>query len=88
VVATGSPSGEWYLKVKPESSGELATRHLLRGAEIRPWLQREMERLQLALTSEGAAASLADGGVPVNDIAACYPQADWDAVCGEMFLRP
>jgi hypothetical protein len=32
--------------------------------------------------------SLADGGVPVADIAAAYPKTDWDAVCGEMFLEP
>ena len=57
--------------------------------EVKPWLMRELERLQLALTMEGASTpSLADGGVPVADIAASYPKADWDAVCGEMFLEP
>jgi hypothetical protein len=66
----------------------LAFRHLLRGGEVRPWLMREMERLHLALAVQGAAPTLADGGVPVIDIAAAYPDADWDAVCGEMFLEP
>ena len=48
-----------------------------------------MERLQLSLSAEvGTAAALADGGVPVKDIAAAYPKANWDAVCGEMFLEP
>jgi hypothetical protein len=88
VVATGGPEQEWYLKLKPVASDEPAFRHLLRGAEVKPWLMREMERLQLALSSEIGAASLADGGVPVDDIAAAYPEADWDAVCGNMFLRP
>jgi len=83
VVETGGPGRPWYLRVRPEP---LDVTHLLRGSEIRPWLMREMERLQLALSSEGAAPSLADGGVPVADIAASYPDADWDAVCGEMFL--
>jgi hypothetical protein len=87
VVATGGADRGWYLKVKPDVSGEPCFRHLLRGAEVMPWLMREMERLQLALSTEGAPA-LADGGVPVADIAACYPQTDWDAVCGEMFLEP
>jgi glycine cleavage system H lipoate-binding protein len=87
VVENGSGS-DWYLKVKPESTGELTFRHLLRGDEIKPWLMREMERLQLALSPEEAGATLADGGVPVEDIAAAYPNADWDAVCGNMFLRP
>jgi glycine cleavage system H lipoate-binding protein len=86
VVETGSPERGWLLKVKPAASGEPAFRHLLRGAEVRPWLMREMERLQIALTAEGAAPALADGGVPVADISASYPQADWDSVCGEMFL--
>ena len=88
VVERGGTGQDWLLKVKPAQQGEPAFRHLLRGSEIRPWLLREMERLQLALTAEGAAATLADGGVPVDDISASYPEADWDAVCGEMFLEP
>jgi hypothetical protein len=87
VVETGSAARGWYLRVKLFVTGEQTFRHLLRGAEIKPWILREMERLQLALTAEGAAPALADGGVPVNDIAAAYPAADWDAVCGEMFLE-
>ena len=87
VVETGSAERGWYLRVKPSSNDAKTFQHLLRGAEIKPWIQREMERLQLALTAEGAAPALADGGVPVSDIAAAYPAADWDAVCGEMFLE-
>jgi glycine cleavage system H protein len=87
VVEAGGPGRGWYLKVKP-LNGHMDMRHLLCGAEIKPWLMREMERLQLALSAEGAAPTLADGGVPVVDIAQSYPEADWDAVCGEMFLEP
>jgi glycine cleavage system H lipoate-binding protein len=86
VLETGGPEKGWMLKLKPAEAGERGLRHLLRGAEIRPWLLREMERLQLALMAEGAGPALADGGVPVADIAAGYPKADWDAVCSEMFL--
>jgi glycine cleavage system H lipoate-binding protein len=86
VVATGGAEMGWYLRVRPAN---LDLTHLLRGAEVRPWLMRELERLQLALAAEGACApALADGGVPVEDIAAAYPATDWDAVCGEMFLEP
>jgi len=85
VLETGGPGCGWYLRVKP---APLDVRHLLRGAEIRPWILREMERLHLALAQEGIAPTLADGGVPVADISAAYPNADWDAVCGEMFLEP
>jgi glycine cleavage system H protein len=73
------------LRVKPDgTSSDL--RHLLLPCEVKPWLLREMERLQLALSAEGAPA-LADGGVPVEDISANYPHADWDTVCGKMFLQ-
>jgi hypothetical protein len=85
VVQTGSADQGWYLRIRPAS---LDLTHLLRRSEVRPWLLREMERLQLALTAEGAAPTLADGGVPVDDIGAGYPDIDWDAVCGEMFLEP
>ena len=88
VVETGGPDCGWYLKVRPTATGELAFRHLLRGTEVKPWLMREMERLQLALVPQGGLPTLADGGVLVGDIAASYPKADWDAVCGEMFLEP
>ncbi len=30
--------------------------------------------------------SLADGGVPVDDLPAACPQANWDAVWGRMFM--
>jgi glycine cleavage system H lipoate-binding protein len=84
VVETGGAGQGWYLRVRPAS---LDLTHLLRGAEVRPWLMRELERLQLTLSAEGAPA-LADGGVPVDDISAAYPATDWDAVCGTMFLEP
>jgi hypothetical protein len=88
VVATGGPDSAWYLKILPAAAGEAAFRHLLRGAEIRPWVLRELERLQLALSAPAGAPTLADGGVLVGDISASCPNADWDAVCGEMFLEP
>lgn len=85
VVETGDPRRGWYLRVRPATSNFT---HLLRGAELRPWVMREMERLQLALTAEGITPALADGGVPVEDIPAACPAADWDSVAGEMFLEP
>jgi hypothetical protein len=88
VIETGGVDRGYFLRVKPLTES-FDMRHLLRGAEVKPWMMRELERLQLALTMEGATVpSLADGGVPVSDIAAAYPKTDWDAVCGEMFLEP
>lgn len=71
--------------VRP-TSGTFDLRHLLTRDELAPWILREMDRLQLALSATGVPA-LADGGLPVDDISANYPEADWDAVCGEMFLQ-
>jgi len=88
VVAAGGPDSGWYLKVRPAAAGEAAFRHLLRGAEIKPWLLREMDRLQKALSPTTGADTMADGGVLVADLTASCPKADWDAVCGEMFLEP
>ena len=88
VVETGGTNQDYFLRVKPITS-EFDLRHLLRGSEVKPWMMRELERLQLALTMEGASVpSLADGGVPVEDIAAAYPNTNWDNLCGEMFLEP
>ncbi len=85
VLETGGARNGWYLRVKPANSD---LHHLLSPHEVKPWVMRELERLQLALAAEGAAPTLADGGVPVADIAGAYPNADWDAVCGQMFLHP
>ena len=67
-------------------NGHFDVRHLLGSGEVKPWMMRELERLQFALGS--GAPSLADGGVPVADIAEAYPAGNWDTVCGEMFLEP
>ena len=84
VVETAGPGRGWYLRVRPDTPD---VRHLLRGHEVQPWLMLEMERLQLALVRQGAAPTLADGGVPVADISAGCPDADWDSVYGDMFLQ-
>lgn len=87
VIATGGPHQGWYLRVRPHGN-RLDTRHLLRGAEIRPWIMRELERLQFALAPAGVGLTLADGGVPVEDIAKSDPQADWDSALGDLLLQP
>ncbi len=86
VVAVGGVDQDWFLKVKPPAGGSSST-HLLTAPEVDPWLIREMERLQLAMSGGAVGASLADGGVPVQDPSATYPEADWDAVWGEIFLQ-
>ncbi len=68
VIETGGPDKGWYLRVKPNGGADDNMRHLLRGAEIRPWIMREIERLQLALAPEGIGMSLAARGGPVEDL--------------------
>lgn len=86
VIAVGSGDDGFYLRVKPGNGIDL--RHLLKGTEIRPWIMREMERLEEMLSSEKVGLSLADGGELVNDLPKNYPAVNWDSTLGEMFLEP
>jgi hypothetical protein len=87
VLYAGQPSDRFVLLVRPPEGGA-DLRHLLFGAEVKPWLSRELERLQVAISGPLAGPSLADGGVLVDDLPAGYPQADWDAAWGQAFLEP
>jgi hypothetical protein len=85
VEAAGTRAG-WLLRIKPVEQTD--TRHLLQGWEIGPWILREIERLQFALSSEGVGLSLADGGEMVSDIPAACPAANWNEIWSELFLEP
>jgi hypothetical protein len=87
VVETGGPDANFFLKLKPVGA-KVETAHLLRGGEVRLWVTRELDRLQMLLTPAAAGTTLADGGVPVDDMPKALPEADWDSVWGRMFLEP
>jgi hypothetical protein len=87
VVETGGPDVGYYLRLKPRNS-ENAFRHLLRGQEVKAWVGRELERLQMAFAPAGAAVSLADGGELMHDVISNAPEASWDAILGQVFLEP
>jgi hypothetical protein len=87
VVAVGGRAEGWYLKVRP-ARGPESLRPLLRGSEVRPWLAREMERLQHLLGAQGVGVRLTDGGELVDDVTKYCRHAHWDVVCGEMLLEP
>jgi glycine cleavage system H lipoate-binding protein len=87
VVATGRPSQGWMLRLRPAEGGA-DLRHLLTPAEARPWMLREMERLQMSLAIDGMGPTLADGGVPIDDMSSAIPPEHLDEVCGLMFLEP
>ncbi len=86
VVEQGGPQKGWYVRIRPEGS-EPQFRHLLRGEEIRPWLMRELERLQFALPADGIGMSLADGGELMPDAWKHAPEVDWEGVWGAMLLQ-
>jgi len=86
VVEQGGPDKGWYLRVRSEGT-EPQLRHLLRGHEIRPWLVRELERLEYALSSDGIGLSLADGGELMPDLWKQSPEIDWEGVWGSMLLQ-
>ncbi|OGU46848.1 MAG: hypothetical protein A2X68_09845 [Ignavibacteria bacterium GWC2_56_12] len=86
VIAAGSESEEWFLRVAPVEGGPDMS-HLLRGPEVKPWVMRELERLQFALSPDGGSPALADGGVPVRSMPDAIPMKDWEGVWEEMFLQ-
>jgi len=86
VAATGGPGKGWYLKVRP-AGRKLDTRHLLRGAEVQPWMSREIARLHTAMAHGGEVPTMADGGMPAADIAEAVPERIWESLCGEVFLQ-
>jgi glycine cleavage system H lipoate-binding protein len=84
VLATAAGEDGWFLKVKPSPS--FKTTHLLEGVEAAVWMNREFERLQIAVGE--AAPALADGGLLVDDLEKECPKADWDAIRGNLLLQP
>ena len=88
IVEVGGPGKGWYLKIKPQfdSTDSRALRHLLRGAEVKGWISRELERLQIQLRSPDTAPALADGGILLPDLMDSIPKANWDTVIADTFL--
>ncbi len=86
VLKQGSMDQGWLLRVRADDS-EPATRHLLRGGEVRPWIMHELERLEFSLGSSGVGATLADGGEMVSDLRAAYPGVAWESFCSPFFLE-
>lgn len=86
VIEHGNVEDGWYLKVKADETKDV-TSHLLKAHEIRPWITREMERLQISFATSGIGPTLADGGELVPGFHRFFPKADWDGVLGQMFLE-
>lgn len=87
VVAHGAAEDGWIMRVRPSTSG-FSTNHLLAGSEVRGWITREIDNLQIRLGGSHVGPALADGGEVIEEIPASYPTADWDAIWGNVFLEP
>ncbi len=89
VVAVGGPTDHWYVRIRPgfDANDPTALRHLLRGPEVRGWVSRELERLQLQLRAPNTPAALADGGVLMPGLMDAVPAADWNTVLADTFLE-
>ena len=85
VLELGGNENDWLLKISV-AGGKAVTTHLLTEREAHAWQLREFERLQLLLSGQVGPA-LADGGELLEDLPKHYPEADWDAVWGEVFLE-
>lgn len=87
VIEQGSDTLGWYLRVR-STGASFDSGHLLEKTEIRPWIRREFERLQRVLSCGLSGSSMADGGMPVEDLASVIPEGIRDQVLGEMLLDP
>jgi glycine cleavage system H lipoate-binding protein len=88
VVDTRNPDKGWYLKIKTNTNGE-STKHLLKGPEVKVWIMKELERLHTSLSQDDdLGTSFADGGILIDDLPGTIPNADWNRVYREIFLRP
>lgn len=85
VIETGSQEAGWYLRVRPRKA-KPDLRHLLRGSEAVTWMQKEIERMQLALPVPGLGTTVADGAIFLGRPES-YSQQDWDALRAEMLLQ-
>ena len=74
----------WMLKVHVPDE-ENTGRNLLPKSLISNWMRAAVEALY-ARQPQLAGATAADGGVPVNDVAAALPKTEWSKIAGEFFL--
>lgn len=85
VVETADGSAGWLLRIQMHSDALIT--HLLSGAEVEAWMNKEVERLEAALSSAGIGVALADGGALVENPGQPYPKSAWSAARSEFFLE-
>ncbi len=88
IVEIGGTTVDWLVRLRPRSLAANAFAHLLKPAEAAAWLQSEFERLQRSLAAGSVGVTMADGGLPMQDLASAVPDQTWDRVLGDVFLEP
>jgi len=86
VLEQGDYVGGYLYRLRPTGC-EPRFVNLLDRYEAGVWLTGEMELLQRWLAPAGEAATLADGGRPVDDLVRACPGADWDGIWGRLCLE-
>lgn len=87
VTETSDGTQGWYVRVKPLKE-KMVTGHLLRDHEVTLWIQREFDRLQNLLSDPKIGYTLPDGGAPIKDFTAAFPDKDWEGIYSTLLLEP
>jgi glycine cleavage system H lipoate-binding protein len=80
--------GGWFCSIRPERLAASLKRMVI-AEETEEWMRSELGRLRDILSSrEGELTALADGGSPVQGLACCLGQEEWEAFVERFFEAP
>jgi glycine cleavage system H lipoate-binding protein len=80
--------GGWFCSIRPERLSASLKRMFI-AEETGGWMRSELQRLRDVLSSrEGALTALADGGAPVQGLACCLEQEEWQEFVERFFEAP
>lgn len=78
----------WFCSIRPERLAASLKRMVI-DEETEEWMRSELRRLRDMLSSrKGEAAALADGGTPVQGLASCLEQEEWEDFVERFFEAP
>jgi glycine cleavage system H lipoate-binding protein len=80
--------GGWFCSVRPERLAASLKRMVI-AEETEEWMRSELRRLRDILSSrEGELTALADGGAPIQGLASCLGQEEWEQFVERFFEAP
>ncbi len=78
----------WFCSIRPERLAASLKRMVI-AEETEEWMRSELRRLRDILSSrEGELTALADGGPPVQGLACCLEQEEWEEFAERFFEAP